>query len=95
MVRVCLYFVVKIFYYGLYCVLIVVDLIDMESCILLQYYVVDNIFIYGQKVIEYFKKIDVVMIMFSLDLYKCIILVVWYSLVVELYNNFFFQENEI
>lgn len=58
MVRVCSYFVVKIFYYGPYCVLIVVDSIDMESCILLQHYVADNISIYGQKVIEHSKKID-------------------------------------
>lgn len=58
MVRACSYFVVKVFYYGPYCILIVVDSIDMESCVLLQYYVADNISIYGQKVIEHSKKID-------------------------------------
>lgn len=89
MVWVCsIYFVVKIFYYGPYCVLIVVDSIDMESCILLQHYVADNISIYGQKVIEHSKKIDAVTTTPSLDLYKRIILAVRYSLAVELYNNF-------
>lgn len=83
MVRVCSYFVVKIFYYGPYCVLIVVDSIDMESCILLQHYVADNISIYGQKVIEHSKKIDALR-QRPVWIYISIILAVRYSLAVEL-----------